>query len=237
MNEDVRRDRAAGFVAGVVDGVIRDRRSVRAFRPDPIDSKKIIEILEVAARAPSGTNIQPWKVYAVGKPMITEIAAAIAASGIRPERVAWDEYRYYPKRFVEPFLSRRRALGAALYALLGIERRDVQRMRAQFDRNFRFFDAPVGILVCIDRRLEVGSWLDLGMFIQNVLLAAEARGLATCAQAAFAPYHAEIRPIVGMPSSEILVCGIAIGLEDKTRPENSLRTDREPVTEWAKILM
>jgi nitroreductase len=216
----------------IVDEVITRRRAVRAFLPNPISREEVISILEVAARAPSGTNIQPWRVYILGKPKIDEIYKEIIDSGIKPEHAIWDDYHYYPKRFVEPYLARRRALGTALYDLLGIERRDVKRMREQFNRNFKFFDAPVGIMVSIDRHLEVGSWLDLGMFIQNILISAQSRGLATCPQAAFAPFHRNIRPIIGMPNEEILVCGIAIGYEDKEKVENNLRTERAGGSSW-----
>ncbi len=218
----------------IVDAAILNRKSVRAFLPDPVPRQEVRKILEVASRAPSGTNTQPWKVYVVGKPKIEEIYQKIKNSGIRPERAVWDDYQYYPKKFVEPYLSRRRTLGANLYALLGIEKRDVKRMREQFDRNFKFFDAPVGLFVTIDRRLEVGSWLDLGMFVQNILIAAHSRGIASCPQAAFAPYHKQIRPLVGMPEEEILVCGIALGYEDTNKPVNNLFTDRAPLCAWVK---
>lgn len=202
--------------------------------PKPVSRDEVIAILEVAARAPSGTNMQPWKVYVVGKPKIDAIYETIMDSGIKPERAVWDDYQYYPKRFVEPYLARRRDLGAALYSLLGIEKRDVQKMREQFNRNFKFFDAPIGLFVTIDRRLEVGSWLDLGMFIQNILIAAQGRGISTCPQAAFAPFHKQIRPLVDIPDEEILVCGIALGYEDKEKIENGLRTLRAPTGTWVK---
>ncbi len=219
-----------------IEFTIIQRRSVRAFLADSVSIKDINEILTVAARAPSGTNIQPWKVYIVTNQKIAEISKAIISSGIKPERAVWDDYRYYPSRFVEPYLARRRALGAALYKLLGIEKREVARMRAHFNRNFDFFGAPIGLFISIDRRLEVGSWLDLGMFIQNVLLVAQGRGLATCPQAAFAPFHKQIRGLIGMPDEEILVCGIGVGYEDREKPENSLRTDRAPLDDWVKIV-
>ena len=220
------------ITSDIVDAAITSRKSVRAFLPDPVAREDVRAILEVAARAPSGTNMQPWKAYVVGKPKIDEIFQAIMDSGIKPERAVWDDYQYYPKRFVEPYLARRRSLGAALYGLLGIEKRDVKRMRAQFNRNFNFFDAPVGVFVTIDRRLEAGSWLDLGMFVQNILIAAQGRDIASCPQAAFAPFHKQIRPLVGIPDTEILVCGIALGYEDKDKPENGLLSERAPPNQW-----
>lgn len=221
----------------IVDEVIRERRSVRSFLPDTVPTDDVREILSIAARAPSGTNMQPWKVYVVSPQKISEISAAIKTCGIKPERAVWDDYRYYPSRFVEPYLARRRALGAALYSLLDIKKRDVSKMRDHFNRNFDFFGAPAGLFISIDRRLEVGSWLDLGMFIQNVLIAAQGRGLATCPQAAFAPFHQQIRGLIGMPDDEVLVCGIALGYEDTSKPENSLRTDRASLDDWVKIVI
>ena len=219
----------------IVDEAIRSRTSVRAFLPDPVDEQTIRDILELAARAPSGTNMQPWKVYVTTGETKQRIADAILNSGIRAEKAVWDEYKYYPDQFFEPYLRRRRAVGFASTALLGIGRRDVDQMRAQHDRNFVFFDAPVGMIFTIDRRLNKGSWVDYGMFLQNIMVAARARGLHTCPQAAFAPYHQQIRPVLGIPDEEIVVCGMAIGYEDVTKPENSLITERAPLDEWVDV--
>lgn len=221
----------------IVDEAITSRRSVRAFLPDPVDEATIRSILEVAARAPSGTNMQPWKVYVTTGETKARIADAILNSGIRAEKAKWDEYRYYPDQFFEPYLTRRRAVGFALYGHLGIGKRDVDQMRAQHDRNFVFFDAPVGMIFTIDRRLNQGSWIDYGMFLQNIMVAARGRGLHTCPQAAFAPYHNQIRPVLGIPDEEIVVCGMALGYEDVTKPENDLRTERAPQEEWVKFVM
>jgi nitroreductase len=219
----------------IVDEAIVSRRSVRAFLPDPVDEATIRAILDVAARAPSGTNMQPWKVYVTTGETKRRIADAILNSGIRAEKAQWDEYRYYPDQFFEPYLTRRRAVGFALYGHLGIGRRDVDQMRAQHDRNFVFFDAPVGMIFTIDRRLNQGSWIDYGMFLQNIMVAARGRGLHTCPQAAFAPYHNQIRPVLGIPEEEVVVCGMALGYEDVTKPENDLRTERAPLEEWVKF--
>lgn len=215
-----------------VDAVIRERRSSRAFLSKPVPSQVVNDILSLASRAPSGTNMRPWRVYVLDRAYIDAVTTSIAASGVQPSKAVWDDYRYYPEVFSEPYSARRRQVGADLYRLLGIERRDVDKMRSHFERNFSFFGAPVGLLVTIDRKLEKGSWLDLGMFMQTILLAAQARGLGTCVQAAFAPYHRQIRPVVGMPDEEVLVCGIALGHTNKTSPENSLKTDRAPLGDW-----
>ncbi|WP_163271425.1 nitroreductase [Chelativorans alearense] len=219
-----------------VDGAITSRRSVRAFLPDPVDEETIRDILRVASRAPSGTNMQPWKVYVTTGEAKARLAEAILSSGIRAEKVEWDEYKYYPDKFFEPYLSRRRAVGYALYSLLGIGRREVEKMRAQHDRNFVFFDAPVGMIFTIDRRLNKGSWVDHGMFLQSIMIAARARGLHTCPQAAFAPYHRFIRPILDIPEEEIVVCGMALGHEDTSKPENRLRSERAPLKEFVSFV-
>lgn len=220
----------------IVDEAITSRRSVRAFLPDPVDEAMIRDILDVASRAPSGTNMQPWQVYVTSGEVKDRIADAILNSGIRAEKAAWDEYKYYPDQFFEPYLTRRRTVGFGLYSSLGIGRREVDRMREQHDRNFVFFDAPVGMIFTIDRRLNQGSWIDLGMFLENIMIAARGRGLHTCPQAAFAPYHNQIRPVLGMAEEEILVCGMAIGYEDTSKPENNFRTERAPQEEWVKFL-
>lgn len=222
--------------ADVVDEAILSRRSVRAFLNDPVRPSVLREILEVAARAPSGTNMQPWRVYVTSGETRQKVTDAILNSGIRPEKAEWDEYRYYPDHFFEPYLTRRRAVGFALYGHLGIGRREVERMREQHDRNFVFFDAPVGMIFTIDRRLNTGSWIDYGMFLQNIMIAARARGLHTCPQAAFAPYHNQIRPVLGIPDEEIVICGMALGYEDTAKPENDLRTERAPLDEWATFI-
>lgn len=216
----------------IVDEAIISRRSVRAFLPDPVDDATIRAILGVAARAPSGTNMQPWRTYVTKGAVKQRISDAILDSGIRAEKVEWDEYKYYPDHFFEPYQARRRANGFGLYGALGIGRREVDKMRAQHDRNFVFFDAPVGMIFTIDRRLNKGSWIDYGMFLQNIMIAARARGLHTCPQAAFAPYHRQIRPILDIKDEEIVVCGMALGYEDTTKPENTFRTEREPLEEW-----
>lgn len=220
----------------IVDEAILTRRSVRAFLPTPIEPSVIRDILEVARWAPSGTNMQPWRAYVVAGEVKDRIADSILNSGIRAEKIEWDEYKYYPDQFFEPYLTRRRTVGFALYNSLGIGRREVERMRAQHDRNFVFFDAPVGLLFTIDRRLNKGSWMDLGMMLENVMIAARGRGLHTCPQAAFAPYHKQIRPIIGMEDEEILVCGIALGYEDTSKPENQFRSERAPLEEWVKFV-
>ena len=226
---------SAPRVSDIVDSVMKSRKSTRAFLPKPVSLTDVRDILKVAARAPSGTNIQPWQAYVADKNSIGDVYDAILASGIKPERAEWKEYQYYPEKFVDPFLTRRRRLGQALYGLLGISKRDIPAMRAQFNRNFNFFDAPVGIFIAIDRELAVGSWLDLGMFIQSVLLAAQGRGISSCPIAAFAPYQEQVRSVIEIPDQQILVCGIALGYPDPSKSENALKTPRAPLDEWVKF--
>ena len=163
--------------------------------------------------------------------MSDAIVADYEEHGEREDR----EYEYYPTDWYEPYLGRRRACGWGLYGSLGIQRGEKERMHAQRARNYTFFDAPIGLILSIERRLNIGSWMDLGMFIQNIMLAARGEGLHTCAQAAFANYHRIIRHHVPISDDEIVVCGMAVGYRDPDAPENTWRTDREPVssfTQW-----
>ncbi|MGY2052835.1 nitroreductase [Methylobacterium sp. JK268] len=213
---------------------IRSRRAVRAFRPDPVPAGVVGDLLDLAAQAPSGSNMQPWRVYAVAGPARDRLCEAVVAAYLAGEE-GEPAYRYYPEAFFEPYLGRRRAVGFGLYALAGIPKGDSARMRAQHARNFRFFDAPVGLIFTIDRRLEIGSWLDYGGFLQTLMIAARARGLDTCPQAAFAPYHAAIRQHLPVGPDESVVCGMALGYADPNAPENRLVPEREPAERFATL--
>lgn len=209
------------------------RRAVRAFRPDPVERTTVESILALAARAPSGTNIQPWKVWVVSGKPLERLSARILAAHEAGGDGHTDEYAYYPDPWVEPYIARRRKLGKDLYALLGIGKGDAEAMKRQFGRNYTFFGAPVGLFVTIDRAMNVGSWLDLGTFLQSILVAARGFGLHTCPQQAFAQYHRLIRAELDIPESEVVVCGVALGYEDTDAPENKLMTEREPVSAFA----
>lgn len=210
---------------------IATRRSVRAFRPDPVPPEIVREILEVSARAPSGTNMQPWKARVVTGAARERLVRAALAAGANGAALK-AEYKYYPDRFPEPYLSRRRKVGWDLYGLLGIQRGEKDKMRVQHARNQMFFDAPVGIIFSVDRVLEIGSWLDYGMFLENVMVAARSFGLHSCPQVAWTPYHGVVREVLGMPEEEVIVCGMALGYEDEDAVENSLRTERAPLSDW-----
>lgn len=221
-----------------VDEAITSRKSVRAFLPDPIERAEIEQILAVASRAPSGSNIQPWKAYVITGEPLRALSEALLAAYEDPEK--WgpleEEYRYYPHEWASPYIDRRRTVGIAMYKLLGIGKQDKDRMRAQHGRNFRFFDAPVGLMFSIDRTMNAGSWLDFGCFLQNIMTAARGRGLDTCPQAAFNPYHRIIRSHISMPDSEILMCGMALGKADHSAVVNSLQTEREPVSAFTRFI-
>lgn len=222
----------------VVDGVIRGRRSVRGFLPTPVSRESIIEILDVAARAPSGTNTQPWKVTVVTGARKENLSRELIATALDPARDAEheQEYFYYPDKWLPPYLDRRRKVGYELYGLLGIAKGDRDRMQRQFARNYNFFGAPVGLFFTIDRIMGQGSWLDYGMFLQNVMLAARARGLDTCPQAAFTKYHRIVTHHLEIPKGEMLLCGMALGFEDSDQIENSLRTERESAHSFTRFL-
>ncbi|HAV36529.1 MAG TPA: nitrobenzoate reductase [Massilia sp.] len=221
-----------------VDAAITSRRSIRAFLDRPVAQEDIEKILEVAARAPSGTNTQPWKVYVLTGQARTALSNAILAVHLDPElsRQHTEEYAYYPREWVSPFIDRRRKVGWDLYSLLGLTRDNKAGMAAQHARNFRFFDAPVGLIFTIDRVMEQGSWLDYGMFLQNIMVAARGRGLDTCPQAAFTQYHRIIAEQLHLPANETVVCGMALGWADPGKIENSLVTEREPLASFVHFV-
>lgn len=211
-----------------VEQAIRGRHSIRRFRPDPVSRPVLTELLDLAACAPSGTNVQPWRVYALAGEEKRRLSTAIIERFTAGESEG-REFDYYPKTWAEPYISRRREVGFGLYGLLGIGKDDRARMKAQTARNFEFFDAPVGLIFTMDRQLGQGMFIDYGMFMGNLMTAARARGMDTCPQAAFADFHATIREQLGLPDNELVVCGMALGYADSEAPENALRTSREPV--------
>jgi nitroreductase len=221
-----------------VDAAITSRRSIRAYLETPVAREDIEAILEVAARAPSGTNTQPWKVHVLTGAAKARLSDRILAAYADPaqNREHVEEYAYYPREWVSPFVDRRRKVGWDLYALLGLTRDNKTGMAAQHGRNYRFFDAPVGMIFTIDRIMEQGSWLDYGMFLQNIMVAARGRGLDTCPQAAFTQFHRIIAAELGLSENEMIVCGMALGYADPDKVENTLVTEREPVSAFARFL-
>jgi nitroreductase len=223
------------LLSAAVDWAIASRRSIRAYLPIPVARQDIEAILEVASFSATGVNMQPWRVHVVTGEVKQRLSAAIAdidndhAHGLALP----DPYEYYPQEWTSPYIERKRQVGWQLYGLLGITKGDKQRMHAQHARNYRFFDAPVGLLFTIDRVLGEGSLLDYGMFLQSVMVAARGRGLHTCPQAAFLKYHQVISEVLGIPSSQMLVCGMSLGYADARSIENTLVTEREPVSSFA----
>ena len=227
--------------AASVDAAIENRFCVRAFSPAPVPRQSIEDILRVASRSPSGTNAQPWQVYvlqgASRDALVEKVCAAYDEGRHNPTAAAsfQEEYDYYPRQWIDPYLARRRQNGWSLYGLLGITRDDKEKMHAQHRRNFCFFDAPVGLMFTIDRVMGAGSLLDYGMFLQNIMVAARARGLHTCPQAAWNHYGAIILPHIGAGAEEKIGCGMALGWADETALVNTYKTPREPVggfTRW-----
>ena len=212
------------------------RKSIRAFLPDPVPRASVERILAAAAHAPSGTNTQPWHVRVLtGAARQRLVDAVLAFRTANPGVEHW-AYSYYPKKWQEPFLGRRRKVGWDLYGLLGITRTESERIRDQHNRNFSFFDAPVGLMFTIERELELGSWLDYGMFIQSLALAAEADGLGTCLQAAWTAHADIVSSVLALPPNEQLVCGLALGYSDRNAVVNSLHTERAAVAEFATFI-
>ena len=220
------------------EAAVATRRSVRAFLATPVPRATIERILAVASRAPSGTNTQPWRVYVLTGAPLRSLSRRLVAAYDDPQESARhsEEYPYYPTEWVSPYIDRRRKIGWDLYGLLGIGKTDKARMHAQHRRNYEFFGAPVGLMFTIDRILRQGSWLDYGMFIEGVMVAARAHGLDTCPQAAFTPFHRIVTDEIGAPANEQLVCGMSLGWADPDAIENTLVTEREPVSGFARFL-
>ena len=225
-----------------VDAAIESRFSARAFLQKPVPRETIEAILQLARRAPSGTNTQPWKVHVLQGATLASVSAEVCAAHdaiyANPQLAAdyREEYEYYPRNWVSPYIDRRRQNGWSLYGLLGITKADKDKMHAQHQRNFRFFDAPMGLMFTIDLVLERGSLLDYGMFLQSIMVAARARGLHSCPQAAWNGYAKIVLPLIGAGGDEMLVCGMSIGYADESALVNSFHTPREPVAGFTRWL-
>jgi nitroreductase len=211
---------------------LRARGSTRAFLNRPVGRDQIAAVLDAARFAPSGTNVQPWQVHVVSGAVRDRVVAEVTQAAVDERERHTSPFDFYPTDWRDPYLSRRRACGWGLYGRLGIQKGDRDAMLAQELRNYTFFDAPVGLFLFIDHDLPIGSWLDTGMFVQSVMLAAQAAGLATCPQYSWAPFHRVIRPILDAPEGATLVCGIALGYADPSAPVNGFRPDRLRVDEF-----
>ncbi|MES2909762.1 MAG: nitroreductase, partial [Pseudomonadota bacterium] len=228
--------------ANPVDEAIESRQSMREFLPKPVAKETIAHILDVASRAPSGTNTQPWKTYVLQgtsrDTLVDKVVSAHDALRADPSLAAQyrEEYDYYPEKWVSPYIDRRRENGWGLYGLLGITKGDKDKMHAQHQRNYRFFDAPVGLMFTMDKVMGRGSLVDYGMFLQNIMVAARGHGLHTCPQAAWNGFASIIMPHIGAGPEEMLVCGMALGYADESVLVNTFRTPRVPAAEFTTWL-
>lgn len=217
-----------------VDSIITSRKSVRGFLPKSVPLQTIEEILSTSSFAPSGSNIQPWKVHIISGETHARLSVALLAAHFAHTPESRD-YDYYPSSWRSPYIERRRATGWSLYSSLGIAKGDRIASLHQHARNFEFFGAPIVLIFTIDKDLNKGSWLDYGMFLQNIMISAMSRGLGTCPQAALASYPKIVREELGISATEAVVCGISIGYEDPDCPANGFRTSRIALDEFVTI--
>jgi nitroreductase len=218
-----------------VSDAIASRKTIRAFRPDPVPRKTIESILAAASRAPSGGNLQPWKVYVLLGEARNELIRRVAERRKTKALGEAPEYSIYPPALSEPYKTRRFKIGEAMYGMLGIPREDKMARLAFFSGNWEFFGAPVGLIITIDRQMQQGQWADVGMFLQSIMLLAREHGLDTCPQEAWAVWHRIIREFLAVPENEMVFCGMAIGYADKAHPVNALVSDRAPLEEFVSV--
>jgi len=218
-----------------VSEALATRKSVRAFQPAAVPRALVEEILLKAARAPSGGNLQPWKVHALIGPARDELVRRAKEQMAKNPRGGVPEYHIYPPELTEPYKTRRFVVGEQMYATMGIPREDKARRLMQFVRNWEFFGAPVGLIFSMDRQMQEGQWSDLGGFLQSIMLLCREYGLHSCAQEAWAPFHEVVRDYLKVPPEEIIFCGMAIGYADESAPINSLVSERAALGEWAVI--
>ncbi|MCC5797149.1 MAG: nitroreductase [Methylophaga sp.] len=217
----------------VKDALLK-RHSVRAFLPTPISQQQISNLLDLARYAPSGANTQPWQV-AVVMGETKQLLSQLIQTAFEQGEPAEPDYSYYPSQWQSPYIDRRRACGLQLYQSLSIEKADKQAQRQQWAANYRAFDAPVMLLFFMDNSMQTGSFLDFGMFLQSLMLAATEQGLATCPQAALAEYPAQVKQLLGYADDSILLCGMALGYEDNSAAVNQYRTERASVTSFTRF--
>jgi nitroreductase len=213
-----------------VSEAVSRRMSVRAFRPDPVPGETVRAILEIAHRAPSGGNLQPWRVYALAGEALAAFKAMVAATPMESP-----QYEVYPANLWEPFRTRRYECGEDLYGAIGIPREDRPARLRQLARNAGFFEAPVGLFFCLDRNLGPPQWADVGMFMQSVMLLAVERGLDTCAQEFWARYPQTVAQFVGLPDDHMVFSGMAMGWRDEAHAINRWRTRRDPFEAWCEM--
>jgi nitroreductase len=219
-----------------VRDAIATRYSCRAFLSTPVPESTVREILDRAARAPSGGNLQPWLVHVLAGERLEALKAQLLPRFAKElPRGEGAEYQVYPPDLKEPYYTRRSRVGEQLYASIGIPREDKPARYRQFGRNYLFYDAPVGLFVSMDRIMGAPQWSDVGGFIQNIMLLARAYGLHTCAQEAWTSWHKTVSVFINLPPEHILFCGIALGYADENAPINQWRAEREPVAVFARF--
>jgi nitroreductase len=218
-----------------VSQAIATRKTVRAFRSDPVETETIRRILLQAARAPSGGNLQPWRVYVLLGAARDELVRRVKEQMTQTPMGETPEYHIYPPQLTEPYKTRRFRIGEAMYATMGIPREDRAGRLKHFVRNWEFFGAPVGMIFTIDRQMQQGQWADLGMFMENIMLLAREEGLHTCPQEAWALWHKTIREYLTVPQNEMIFCGMGLGHADDAAPVNALESERAPLEEFALI--
>jgi nitroreductase len=218
-----------------VRDAIATRRTTRAFLPAAVPLETITRILSLAARAPSGGNLQPWKVYVLTGEARAELIRRVAEARREHPMGERPEYHIYPPQLSEPYRTRRFRVGEAMYATMGIPRDDKAARLKFFARNWEFFGAPVGMIFTIDRQMQQGQWADLGMFLQSIMLLAREHGLHTCPQEAWAVWHRVIRDYLSVPDNEMIFCGMGLGYGDESAAVNSLVSERAPLEEFVRF--
>ncbi len=218
-----------------VSEAVASRITTRAFLPRPVDPGLVRELLAKAARAPSGGNLQPWRIYGVHGASCEAFLAEVEKTRAQHPFGEKAEYNVYPPKLKEPYRTRRYRVGEQLYAILGIPREDRKARLAQLARNYDFFGARTALFFTIDRDMQQGQWSDLGMFLQTIMLLAREAGLHSCPQEAWASFSPTIRRFFAIPPEEMVFCGMGIGYIDEAQPVNGLRTERAPVEEFAVL--
>lgn len=214
----------------------RTRRSIRAYKTDPVPAQTLRDIVELGRHAPSGSNIQPWRVHVLTGASLRRVGSAIQSAFLSDEPGHRRDYDYYTDPVFEPYLKRRRECGWGLYGTLGIARGDHEKSKAYRAGNYIFFGAPAGLIFTIDRKLEKGSWLDYGMFLQTLMLAARAKGLHTCPEASIAGYPDVVRRELAVSNDWVVICGMALGYADEGEVVNTFQPERIALDDYASFL-
>lgn len=214
-----------------VSEAVRRRKSIRQFLPEPVPDETLRGLLELASRAPSGGNVQPWRIYVINGDTMARFRQFIVDRPITPT-----EYDIYPAGLWEPYRTNRFRVGEQMYATIGIAREDKPGRLAQFAKNGDFFGAPAALFCFIDRRMGPPQWSDLGMFLQTFMLLAQEAGIDTCPQEYWSVHHAAVREFCNAPAEELLFCGVAIGHADPSAPINGLVSERMPLAEWLRFV-